>query len=81
MANLIVSTTSNNEGMNRSVRKVAEDHLAGGKISEPLLNLVEIAVRAYDPCLSCATHALGQMPMTVTLLGPDGEVLDEKTRG
>jgi NAD-reducing hydrogenase large subunit len=81
MANLIVSTTSNNEGMNRSVRKVAEDHLTGGKISEPLLNLVEVAVRAYDPCLSCATHAVGQMPLKVTLLGPDGEVLDEKTRG
>jgi NAD-reducing hydrogenase large subunit len=81
MANLIVSTTSNNEGMNRSVRKVAEDHFTGGKISEPLMNLVEVAVRAYDPCLSCATHALGQMPLKVTLLGPGGEVLDEKTRG
>ena len=81
MANLIVSTTSNNEPMNRSVRRVAEDYLEGTEITEPLLNLVEVAIRAYDPCLSCATHAIGQMPLKVTLLDPDGKVLDEKARG
>ena len=52
MANLIVSTTSNNEPMNRAIQRVAEDHLEGQKITEPLLNLVEVAIRAYDPCLS-----------------------------
>ncbi len=81
MANLIVSTTSNNEPMNRSVRRVAEDYLEGTEITEPLLNLVEVAIRAYDPCLSCATHAIGQMPLKVTLFDPDGKVLDEKARG
>ena len=59
MANLIVSTTHNNEPMNRAVQKVAQDHLTGVEITEGLLNHVEVAIRAYDPCLSCATHALG----------------------
>jgi NAD-reducing hydrogenase large subunit len=53
MANLIVSTTSNNEPMNQSVRRVAEDHLTGKEVTEPVLNLIEVAVRAYDPCLIC----------------------------
>jgi NAD-reducing hydrogenase large subunit len=81
MANLIVSTTNNNEPMNQSVRRVAEDHLEGVEITEPLLNLVEVAIRAYDPCLSCATHALGQMPMKITLVDENGNVIDEKVRG
>ena len=81
MANLIVSTTSNNEPMNRSVQKVAEDHLTGApEITEGLLNHVEVAIRAYDPCLSCATHAMGQMPLVVELRGADGEVLDRKVK-
>jgi NAD-reducing hydrogenase large subunit len=80
MANLIVSTTNNNEPMNRSVRRVAEDFLVGTEITEPLLNLVEVAIRAYDPCLSCATHAIGQMPLKVTLFDHDGNVLDDKVR-
>jgi NAD-reducing hydrogenase large subunit len=66
-ANLIVSTTNNNEAMNRSVTKVAKDYLSGHEITEGLLNHVEVAIRAYDPCLSCATHALGDMPLIVTL--------------
>lgn len=80
MANLIVSTTSNNEPMNQSVRKVAEDYLVGTEITEPLLNLVEVAIRAYDPCLSCATHAIGQMPLKVSLLDAEGNVIHEKVR-
>lgn len=79
-ANLIVSTTSNNEPMNRAVAKVAQDHLQGAEITEGLLNHVEVAIRAYDPCLSCATHALGQMPMEITLVDGDGSVLDRKSR-
>ena len=79
MANLIVSTTSNNEPMNRAVRKVAEDHLAGhSEITEGMLNHVEVAIRAYDPCLSCATHALGQMPLEVVLFDVEGNVVDRK---
>jgi len=81
MANLIVSTTCNNEAMNRAVRRIADDHLAGRpEITEGMLNRIEVGIRAYDPCLSCATHALGQMPLEVTLLGPDGETLDRRAR-
>lgn len=80
MANLIVSTTHNNEPMNRAVNKVACDHLSGVEITEGLLNRVEVAIRAYDPCLSCATHALGQMPLTVELVDNEGRVLDSKSR-
>jgi NAD-reducing hydrogenase large subunit len=81
MANLIVSTTNNNEPMNRAVEKVARDHLSGVTITEGLLNRIEVAIRAYDPCLSCATHALGQMRLLVELRGPDGELLDAKAHG
>jgi NAD-reducing hydrogenase large subunit len=81
MCNLIVSTTSNNEPMNRAVRKVAQDHLSGHpEITEAMLNHVEVAIRAYDPCLSCATHALGQMPLKITLVNADGNVVDEKVK-
>ncbi len=76
--NLIVSTTHNNEAMNRAVREVARSELSGhAEITEAMLNQVEVAIRAYDPCLSCATHALGQMPLQVQLLGPEGELLQE----
>jgi len=81
MANLIVSTTNNNQPMNESVRRVAEDYLEGREITEPLLNLVEVAIRAYDPCLSCATHAVGQMPIKLTLEDANGNIIDEKVRG
>jgi NAD-reducing hydrogenase large subunit len=81
-ANLIVSTTNNNEPMNRAVQVVAKDHLDGVKeITEGLLNHIEVGIRAYDPCLSCATHALGQMRLRVQIIGSDGEVIDEKLRG
>lgn len=81
MANLIVSTTHNNEPMNRAVRKVADDCLSGKpEITEGLLNRVEVAIRAYDPCLSCATHALGRMPLLVELIDAEGRVLDRKTK-
>ena len=81
MANLIVSTTCNNEAMNRSVARIAADHLDGvAEIPEPLLNHIEVGIRAYDPCLSCATHALGQMPLEVVLESVDGTVLDRRVR-
>jgi NAD-reducing hydrogenase large subunit len=79
-ANLIVSTTHNNEAMNRSVTKVAMDDLSGHEITEGLLNHIEVAIRAYDPCLSCATHALGQMPLVVTLEDADGTVIATKVK-
>ena len=80
MANLIVSTTNNNEPMNRAVTKVAEDHLSGVEITEGLLNHIEVAIRAYDPCLSCATHAMGKMPLIVTLVDHLGNVVDKKIK-
>jgi NAD-reducing hydrogenase large subunit len=81
MANLIVSTTNNNEPMNRAVRWVAENMLSRRpEITEGMLNRVEVAIRAYDPCLSCATHALGHMPLEVTLCDEAGTVLERKAR-
>lgn len=80
-ANLIVSTTSNNQAMNESVRSVANQYLDGQEITEALLNHLEVAVRAYDPCLSCATHALGKMPLQITLQDVNGKVIDQLTRG
>ncbi|WP_023490135.1 Ni/Fe hydrogenase subunit alpha [Serratia sp. DD3] len=74
--NLIVSTTHNNQAMNEAVRSVARQYLDGNELTEGLLNRIEVAIRAYDPCLSCATHALGQMPLDVVLLGPQGELVD-----
>ena len=81
MANLIVSTTSNNEPMNRAVQKVAQEELSGRQITEELLNKVEVAIRAFDPCLSCATHALGRMALEVALVDLCGRIVDSKLRG
>ncbi|MCB1860060.1 MAG: Ni/Fe hydrogenase subunit alpha, partial [Gammaproteobacteria bacterium] len=79
--NLIVSTTNNNEAMNRAVSQVAKQYLSGrSKITEGMLNQVEVAVRAYDPCLSCATHALGKMPLIVELRAAGGELIDSMRR-
>jgi len=77
MANLIVSTTHNNEPMNQSVNFVAKKMMNGqAVITEPMKNAVEIAIRAYDPCLSCATHALGKMPLDITLYNSKDEEID-----
>jgi NAD-reducing hydrogenase large subunit len=75
-ASLIVSTTNNNQAMNESIRKVANQYLDGHRLSEALLNQVEVAIRAYDPCLSCATHAIGKMPMELNLRNDRGELID-----
>ena len=79
--NLIVSTTHNNEAMNRGVRVVAQEVLNDQpEITEPMLNQIEMAIRAYDPCLSCATHALGEMPLIVQIEDLQGNLIDEKIR-
>lgn len=81
MANLIVSTTNNNEPMNRAVGQVAREQMNGQKeITEPMMNAVEVAIRAYDPCLSCATHALGQMPLELELYDATDQLIDHKAR-
>jgi NAD-reducing hydrogenase large subunit len=81
MCNLIVSTTNNNEPMNRAITKVAKDYFTGRtEIPEGMLNHIEVAIRAYDPCLSCATHAVGGMPLIVELCDASGEVVDRRVR-
>lgn len=79
--NLIVSTTHNNEAMNRAVNWVANNVIDGQqKVTESMLNQVEVAIRAYDPCLSCATHALGQMPLEVSIYDHLGNLSDVRRR-
>ena len=79
-ANLIIATGQNNLAMNRSVLQVAQRYVHGEKITHGMLNRVEAVIRAYDPCLSCSTHALGEMALKIQLLSPDGGVLDEVVR-
>ena len=80
--NLIVSTTHNNEAMNRAVRWVAQNVLdQQQEITEGMLNQVEVAIRAFDPCLSCATHAMGQMPLKITVLDATGKIVTEHVKG
>jgi NAD-reducing hydrogenase large subunit len=76
-ANLIVATGHNNIAMNRSVEQVAKRYVNGSKIEEGMLNRVQAVIRAYDPCLSCSTHAMGQVPLRLLLFGADGTLLDE----
>ncbi len=78
--NLIVSTTHNNQAMNEAIRQVSRRYLDGRTLTEGLLNHIEVAIRAYDPCLSCATHALGKMPLTVELVDATGQPLDRIAR-
>jgi NAD-reducing hydrogenase large subunit len=79
--NLIVATGQNNLAMNQTVAQIARHYVRGNEIPEPTLNRIEHGIRCYDPCLSCSTHAVGQMPMLVRLIGPDGTVLNEIARG
>jgi len=80
MCNLIVSTTHNNQPMNEAIRAVARQYLTGHEPTEGLLNHLEVAIRAFDPCLSCATHAMGQMPLFVEVLDHEGAVVGRRVR-
>jgi NAD-reducing hydrogenase large subunit len=73
--NLIVATGHNNWAMNRAVESVAKAFVHGPSVTEGMLNRVEAAVRCYDPCLSCSTHALGQMPLEIKILDQAGRLL------
>ena len=75
-ANLIVATGHNNLAINRGVRQVAKHFVDGAQFKEGMLNRVSAVVRAYDPCLSCSTHADGTLALEVVLNGPDGTMLD-----
>ncbi len=80
-ANLVVATTQNNTVMNRTVRSVADKYLDGkAEITEGMMNAIEVGIRAYDPCLSCATHAMGQMPLVISVYDTDGRLIDERGR-
>jgi len=79
--NLIIATGQNNLAMNRTVAQIAKHYVRGSDIPEPMLNRIEHGIRCFDPCLSCSTHAVGQMPLHVQLIGVRGDVLNELTRG
>jgi len=78
--NLIVATGNNNWAMSKAVDSVAKTYINGQKMREGLLNRVEAAVRAYDPCLSCSTHAVGQMPIMIEMLDPQGCLIETVSR-
>lgn len=79
--NLIVSTTHNNEAMNQAVKWVANNVIdSKQKVTEDMLNQVEVAIRAYDPCLSCATHAMGKMPLEISIYDHLGNITDVKRK-
>ena len=78
--NLIIATGQNNGAMNRTVTQIARHYIDGQHLSEGLLNRVEAGIRCFDPCLSCSTHAAGQMPMLVQLFSADGALLEAVRR-
>ncbi|HEY6446387.1 MAG TPA: Ni/Fe hydrogenase subunit alpha [Acidobacteriaceae bacterium] len=80
-ANLVIATGQNNAAMNRGVLQAARHYVQGDEVKEGMLNRVEAVVRTFDPCLSCSTHAMGRMPLTVELRAPDGRLLREVRRG
>lgn len=79
--NMIIATGNNNLAMNKGVYQVARQFVRGDKIDEGMLNRVEAVIRTFDPCLSCSTHAFGQMPLDVQLVGPDGAIVDRVRQG
>jgi NAD-reducing hydrogenase large subunit len=79
-ANLIIATGHNNLAMNKGVLQVAKTFVKGDRLTDGALNRVEAVIRTYDPCLSCSTHAVGQMPLVLQVVSPDGQIVDEKRR-
>ena len=80
MVNLIVATNFNSAPIAMSVEKAAKGMIRDGNVSDGLLNMVEMAFRAYDPCLSCATHALGQMPLVANIRDAAGNLISTISR-
>ncbi len=79
--NLLIATGQNNPAMNRSVLEVAKQYVRGHDIKEGALNRVEAAIRCYDPCLSCSTHAIGSMPLIIEICDQKGELINVIKRG
>lgn len=77
---LLIATGQNNLAMNRAITQIAQRFVAGRAITEGAINRVEAGIRAFDPCLSCSTHAVGAMPLQLQLRGADGRLLDEVFR-
>jgi NAD-reducing hydrogenase large subunit len=75
--NLIVATVFNNMGMNLAVKEVALKHIKNFKVNEGILNRMEAAIRCFDPCLSCSTHAVGQIPLTIQIVSTNGKIIKE----
>jgi NAD-reducing hydrogenase large subunit len=78
--NLIIATGQNNLAMNKTVRQIAEAYVNGRQLNEGILNRIEHGIRVFDPCLSCSTHAIGQMPLHIQLVAADGAVVNEIVR-
>lgn len=78
--NLLIATGQNNPSMNRSIKEVAQQYVTGSEIKEGMLNRVESAIRCYDPCLSCSTHAIGTMPFQLEIVDADGKVVRRVSR-
>ncbi len=79
-ANLVIATGQNNNAMNKGVLQAAREYVKDGKFTEGTLNRVEAVIRTFDPCLSCSTHAFGQMPLVLSLLSSEGDVVDQVVR-
>jgi NAD-reducing hydrogenase large subunit len=75
MVNLLIATGQNNPSMNQSILDIAKQYIHGSEVPEGVLNRIEAAIRCYDPCLSCSTHAMGQMPLMIKMLNESGQVL------
>ena len=78
--NLLIATGQNNPSMNRSVLEVAKQYIKGSNIEEGMLNRVESTIRCYDPCLSCSTHAIGNMPMEIEIFDSKGKTFKRVVR-
>ena len=78
--NLVIATGHNSLAMNRSILQVARHFVRADRLEDGMLNRVEAVIRTYDPCLSCSTHAAGQMALRIQLLDADGQLLDEVSR-
>jgi NAD-reducing hydrogenase large subunit len=79
-ANLIIATGHNNLAMNQGVTQVAREYVKSAHLTEGMLNRVEAVIRCFDPCLSCSTHALGEMALHLQLVAPDGTVIEDLRR-
>jgi NAD-reducing hydrogenase large subunit len=78
--NMVIATEHNNIAYNKAITQVAKKYVKAKQLQEGMLNRVEAVIRAFDPCLSCATHAIGQMPLDIKLIDANGRVVDRKVR-